>query len=154
MVQQSKGEVRFDWRPEGLACEVAMLVNAVEQPICQNRHAMVTRRCPFLGIVLQKSKVAGLRIFAKNPKREAIADLYNLNRATEVAYEFNVGRCGPSHLYTKSAPVALRIFKHRCKTTFATQSGVSLYPLIYECTPWITLSLLGSLGVKWRMALR
>ena len=26
------------------------------------------------GIVLQKSKVAGLRIFAKNPKREAIAN--------------------------------------------------------------------------------
>jgi hypothetical protein len=43
-------------------------------------------------IVLQKSKVAGLRIFAKNPKREAIADSYNLNRATEAAYEFNVGR--------------------------------------------------------------
>jgi len=41
-------------------------------------------------IVLQKSKVAGLRIFAKNPKREAIADSSNLNRATEVAYEFNV----------------------------------------------------------------
>ena len=30
MVQQSKGEVRFDWRPEGLACEVAMFVNAVQ----------------------------------------------------------------------------------------------------------------------------
>jgi PAS domain S-box-containing protein len=30
MVQQSKGEVRFDWRPEGLACELAMFVNAVE----------------------------------------------------------------------------------------------------------------------------
>jgi hypothetical protein len=43
-------------------------------------------------IVLQKSKVAGFRIFAKNPKREAIADSYNLNRAAEVAYEFNVRR--------------------------------------------------------------
>jgi len=43
-------------------------------------------------IVLQKSKVAGLRIFAKNLKREAIADSYDLNRVTEVAYEFNVGR--------------------------------------------------------------
>ena len=30
MVQQYKGDVRFDWRPEGLTCEVAMLVNAVE----------------------------------------------------------------------------------------------------------------------------
>ena len=33
MVQQSKGGVRFDWRPEGLACEVAMFVDAVQQPI-------------------------------------------------------------------------------------------------------------------------
>jgi hypothetical protein len=46
----------------------------------------------FPPIVLQKSKVAELRIFTKNPKREAIADSYNLNRATEVAYEFNVRR--------------------------------------------------------------
>jgi hypothetical protein len=45
-----------------------------------------------LPIVLQKSKVAGLRIFAENPKREAIADLSNLNRAADVAYEFNVPR--------------------------------------------------------------
>jgi PAS domain S-box-containing protein len=28
MVQQSKGEVRFDWRSDGLVCEVAMFVNA------------------------------------------------------------------------------------------------------------------------------
>jgi hypothetical protein len=46
----------------------------------------------FAAIVLQKSKVAGLRIFAKNPKREAIADSNNLNRVTEVAYEFSVAR--------------------------------------------------------------
>jgi hypothetical protein len=39
----------------------------------------------FGGIVLQKSKVAGLRIFRENTKREAIADSYNLNRVTEVA---------------------------------------------------------------------
>jgi PAS domain S-box-containing protein len=32
MVQQSKGEVRFDWRPEGLACEVTMLVDMAQQP--------------------------------------------------------------------------------------------------------------------------
>jgi len=38
------------------------------------------------------TKVVRLRIFAKNPKREAIADSYNLSRATEVAYEFSVGR--------------------------------------------------------------
>jgi hypothetical protein len=43
-------------------------------------------------IVLQKSKVADLRIFRENMKREAIADSYNLNRVTEVACEFNVRR--------------------------------------------------------------
>ena len=46
----------------------------------------------YFPIVLQKSKVAGLRIFRENTKREAIADLYNLNRVTEVACEFNVRR--------------------------------------------------------------
>ena len=33
MVQQSKGEVRFDWRPEGLACEVAIFVNLAPEPV-------------------------------------------------------------------------------------------------------------------------
>jgi len=42
-------------------------------------------------IVLQKSNIAGLQIFTKNPKREAIDDSFNLNRATDVAYEFNGG---------------------------------------------------------------
>src|SRR6202035_2394363 len=76
-----------------------------------------------LPIVLQKSKVAGLRFFRENMKRETIADSYNLNRVTEVACEFNVRRWGPSHLYTKTAPGARRIFDHQCKTTFATQSA-------------------------------
>src|SRR6202043_4295105 len=74
-------------------------------------------------IALQNSKVAGLRIFLENAKRETIADSYNLNRVGEVACEFTVRRCGPSHLYTKTAPVARRIFDHQCKTSFATQSG-------------------------------
>jgi len=43
-------------------------------------------------ILLQKSKVAGRRIFRENPKREALADSYDLNRITEVACEFNVRR--------------------------------------------------------------
>jgi hypothetical protein len=43
-------------------------------------------------IVLQKSKVAGLRIFRENTKRKAIADSYNLIRVAEVAREFNVRR--------------------------------------------------------------
>jgi len=60
--------------------------------------------------------------------REATADSYSLNRVTEVACEFNVRRWGPSHLYTKAAPAALRIFDHQCKTTFATQSVRSGHP--------------------------
>jgi hypothetical protein len=43
-------------------------------------------------IVLQKSTVAGRRIFRENPKRDALADSYDLNRITEVACEFNVWR--------------------------------------------------------------
>jgi hypothetical protein len=43
-------------------------------------------------IVLQKSKVAGLRFFRENTKREATADSYGLIRVTEVAYEFNTRR--------------------------------------------------------------
>ena len=44
------------------------------------------------GIVLQKSKVAGPRIFRENTKREAIGDSYSLSRVTEVACEFDVRR--------------------------------------------------------------
>jgi hypothetical protein len=46
----------------------------------------------FAPIVLQKSKVASARIFGKTLRREAIDDSDNLSRATEVAYEFSVGR--------------------------------------------------------------
>jgi len=41
-------------------------------------------------IVLQKSKVAGLKIFRESTKQRAIADSYDLNRITEVACEFCV----------------------------------------------------------------
>ncbi len=74
-------------------------------------------------IALQKSKVAGSRFFRENTKREAIADSYRRNRVVEVAGEFNVRRRGPSHLCTKAAPAAFRIFDHRYKMTFATLSG-------------------------------
>jgi hypothetical protein len=80
-------------------------------------------------IVLQKSKVAGSRIFGENTKREAIADSHRRNRIVEVACEFNVRRRGPSHTYTKVAPTAFRIFDHQCKTTFATQSVDSVEKL-------------------------
>jgi hypothetical protein len=40
------------------------------------------------GIVLQKSKVAGLKIFRENTKQRASVDSYDLNRATKVACEF------------------------------------------------------------------
>jgi hypothetical protein len=41
-------------------------------------------------IVLQKSKVAGLKSFRENTKQRAIADSYDLNRVSEVACEFCV----------------------------------------------------------------
>jgi hypothetical protein len=44
------------------------------------------------GIVLQKSKVASVRIFGETLKREAIDDSDNLSRVTEVAHEFSVRR--------------------------------------------------------------
>jgi hypothetical protein len=46
----------------------------------------------FAPILLQKSKVASVRIFGETIKREAIDDSDNLSRATEVAYEFSVRR--------------------------------------------------------------
>jgi len=44
------------------------------------------------GILLQKSKVASVRIFGETLKHEAIDDSDNFSRATEVAYEFSVRR--------------------------------------------------------------
>jgi hypothetical protein len=41
-------------------------------------------------ILLQKSKVASVRIFGEILKHEAIDDSDDLSRATEVAYEFSV----------------------------------------------------------------
>jgi hypothetical protein len=78
----------------------------------------------YRGILLQKSKVASVRIFGEILNREAIDDSDNLSRATEVAYEFWVGLCGPSDLYTKNAPAAIRNFETFGKATFATLSGV------------------------------
>jgi hypothetical protein len=46
----------------------------------------------FWQIVLQKSKVASVRIFGETLKREAIDDSYYLSGVTEVAYEFSVRR--------------------------------------------------------------
>jgi len=43
------------------------------------------------GIVLQKSKVASVRIFGETLKRKAIDDSDNLSRVSEVAYEFSMG---------------------------------------------------------------
>src|SRR5580700_2634263 len=43
-------------------------------------------------ILLQKSKVAGRRIFREITKREAIADSYSVTHISEVACEFNVRR--------------------------------------------------------------
>jgi hypothetical protein len=71
-------------------------------------------------MVLQKSKVASVRIFGETLKHEAID---NLARVTEVACEFGVERLGPSDIYTKTAPAGLGIFDTFGKTTFATLSA-------------------------------
>jgi hypothetical protein len=42
--------------------------------------------------VLQKSKVAGRRIFRENPERESVADSYRLNRVAEITGGFNARR--------------------------------------------------------------
>jgi hypothetical protein len=52
----------------------------------QEAVAFLNDRCG--PIVLQKSKVAGLKIFRENTKQRAIADSYDLNRVTEVPCEF------------------------------------------------------------------
>ena len=74
------------------------------------------------GILLQKSKVATVRIFGENLKRAEIDDSCSLSRATEVADDFSVRRRGPSGPYTKTTPTARRNLDHLCKTTFATES--------------------------------
>jgi len=43
-------------------------------------------------ILLQKSKLAAVRIFGKNLKRKEIDDSHSLSRATEVAHEFGARR--------------------------------------------------------------
>jgi hypothetical protein len=58
--------------------------------------SVVSLRCgiwsAIRGILLQKSKVASVRIFGETLKCEAIDDSDKLSRVTEVAYEFNVRR--------------------------------------------------------------
>jgi hypothetical protein len=43
-------------------------------------------------ILLQKSKVASFRIFGESLEHDATDDSHNFIRATEVAYDFSVGR--------------------------------------------------------------
>src|SRR5918999_6197531 len=76
----------------------------------------------FASIVLQKSKVAGLKIFRENTKQRVIADSYDLNRVTEVACEFCVRPRGPLHLVHESRTHGPQNFGHRRKSSFATQS--------------------------------
>src|ERR1700730_16908146 len=54
--------------------------------------AIALASCPQLADTVQKSEVAGRRIFRETTKREAIAGSYSLTRVTEVACEFNVRR--------------------------------------------------------------
>jgi hypothetical protein len=52
--------------------------------------AVIPAMSAMLPVLLQKSKVASVRIFGETLKHEAIDDSDNLSRATEVAYEFSV----------------------------------------------------------------
>ena len=71
-------------------------------------------------ILLQKSKVASVRIFGEILNREAIDDSDNLSRATEVAYEFCVGYVAPQISTRKTRlrpseilrPSAKRLLQH------------------------------------------
>lgn len=56
----------------------------------QTTTAMYLVMSALRSILLQKSKVAGLKIFRENTKRRTFADWYDLNRVTEVACEFCV----------------------------------------------------------------
>jgi hypothetical protein len=69
-------------------CNVRCGSRLGQDPKCSERAILVWNA----SILLQKSKVAGPRIFRENTKRKAITDSYNLNRIAEVACEFNVRR--------------------------------------------------------------
>ena len=61
-------------------------VRSVHPPTADIRR--LQRHVGFVPILLQKSKVASVRIFGEILKREAIDDSDSLSRVTEVAYEF------------------------------------------------------------------
>jgi hypothetical protein len=67
--------------------------------------------------------VADTADFRENTKPKTIADSGTPNRDAKVACTFDARGCAPSRLNTKVAPIARRIFDHRCKRTFATVSS-------------------------------
>jgi hypothetical protein len=81
-------------------CQISPRMPAVGQSRRSDRLPSTSTLCR---ILLQKSKVAPVRIFGETLKREAIDDSDNLSRAAEVAHEFCVGRGGPSDFYMKNA---------------------------------------------------
>ena len=58
----------------------------------KRRSSSVRSTSALWGILLQKSKVAGLGIFRENTTRKPIADSCALNRVAEVACAFSVKR--------------------------------------------------------------
>jgi hypothetical protein len=70
-----------------LRCVSLLLMAQSRREPCPIRSDVGFRR-----IVLQKSKVASVRIFGETLKREAIDNSDNLGCVTEVAYEFSVRR--------------------------------------------------------------
>jgi len=75
------------------------------------------------GIVLQKSKVARLRIFAKTLKRKQSPIRITLIALPKSPETLTCGDEAP-HIFIPNPHQQPRIFEHQCKTTFSTQSGV------------------------------
>ena len=98
-------------------------------------------------IVLQKWKVAGLRIFRENTTRAAIANLYNLNRVTEVASVSFARADEVPHIFTRNARLqpaefliigAKRLLQHNLpRATIRTRSKAARYSITSSARPCI-----------------
>jgi hypothetical protein len=92
--------------------------------LAQLRSGSTSALCSLLGGLCCKSrKLRRGRFLAKTRNRRRLPNSGTLNRVAEVGCGFDARGRVPSHLYTKAAPIARRIFDHRCKRTFATVSG-------------------------------
>jgi hypothetical protein len=74
------------------------------------------------GIVLQSSKMRGLRNFAICPSRWIFGDAMPCNELTKTAGWKSDCSCDPLHSFRANAPAPLEKFAHTPKKSFATQS--------------------------------